>query len=125
MVEAGLNKSMVRQLAHDLEIPVWDKPAQPCLSSRIPYGTPVTAETLSKIEQAEDYLRGLGLIEVRARHHDRLCRVEVGEAEMDLAFAHRLEIVQNLKKIGYLWVSLDLAGLRSGSLNDQLGLRPL
>ena len=122
MVEAGLTKDAVRQIALKLDIPIWDKPAQPCLSSRIPYGTPVTVETLSKVERAEDYLRGLGLREVRARHHDKLCRVEVGEAEMELAFAHRQEIVENLKKVGYLWVSLDLSGLRSGSLNDQLKL---
>jgi len=77
-------------------------------------------ETLSKVERAEDYLRSLGLREVRARHHDRLCRIEVGENEMDLAFSHRTEIVEAVKKLGYLWVSMDLAGLRSGSLNDQL-----
>ena len=124
LVEAGLTKDAVRQIALKLDIPIWDKPAQPCLSSRIPYGIPVTVETLSKVERAEDYLRGLGLREVRARHHDKLCRVEVGEAEMELAFAHRQEIVENLKKVGYLWVSLDLAGLRSGSLNDQLKLSP-
>ena len=122
MVEAGLTKDAVRQIALKLDIPIWDKPAQPCLSSRIPYGIPVSVETLSKVERAEDYLKGLGLREVRARHHDKLCRVEVGEAEMELAFAHRKEIVENLKKVGYLWVSLDLAGLRSGSLNDQLKL---
>lgn len=121
LVEAGLDKEMVRKMALAFNIPVWDKPAQPCLSSRIPYGTPVTAETLSKIEQAEDYLKSLGLKEVRARHHDNHCRVEVGESEMDLAYAHRREIAANLKRIGYLWVSLDLSGLRSGSLNDQLG----
>ena len=125
LVEAGLDKAAVRDLAKKLDIPIWDKPAQPCLSSRIPYGTPVTKESLSQIEQAEDFLRGLGLREVRARHHDRLCRVEVGEAELDTAFQHRKEIVQNLKKIGYLWVSLDLSGLRSGSLNDQLKQIPV
>ena len=122
LVEAGLTKDDVRSIAKSLDIPIWDKPAQPCLSSRIPYGTPVTVETLSKIEQAEDYLRGLGLKEVRARHHDRLCRIETGENEMEFAFAHRKEIVSNIKKIGYLWVSLDMTGLRSGSLNDQLNL---
>ena len=120
LIEAGLDKAAVRELAKALDIPAWDKPAQPCLSSRIPYGIPVTLETLSKVERAEDYLRSLGLREVRARHHDRLCRVEVGEAELETAFRRRDEIVENLKKIGYLWVSLDLAGLRSGSLNDQL-----
>ena len=122
LVEAGLTKDDVRSIAKSLDIPIWDKPAQPCLSSRIPYGTPVTVETLSKIEQAEDYLRSLGLKEVRARHHDRLCRIETGENDMEFAFAHRKEIVSNIKKIGYLWVSLDMTGLRSGSLNDQLNL---
>ena len=122
MVEVGLTKADVRVIAKILDIPIWDKPAQPCLSSRIPYGTPVTVENLSKVEQAEDYLRGLGLKEVRARHHDRLCRIEVGEDEMDFAFERRKEIVSAIKKIGYLWVSIDMSGLRSGSLNDQLKL---
>ena len=122
LIEAGLTKSDVRAIAKELGIPVWDKPAQPCLSSRIPYGTPITLENLSKIERAEDYLKGLGLKEVRARHHDSLCRVEVSEDEIGLAFEHRKEITAALKKIGYLWVSLDLSGLRSGSLNDQLDL---
>ena len=121
LVEANLDKETVRRLARHLGIPIWDKPAQPCLSSRIPYGTPVTAETLTKIERAEEYLKSLGLREVRARHHDNHCRVEVGEAEMEFAFSHRREISENLKAIGYLWVSLDLSGLRSGSLNAQLG----
>ena len=121
LVEANLDKDTVRLIAKGLDMPVWDKPAQPCLSSRIPYGIPVTAETLSRIERAEDYLKSLGLREVRARHHENHCRVEVGESEMELAFSHRKEIAANLKKIGYLWVSLDLSGLRSGSLNDQLG----
>ena len=122
MVEVGLTKADVRAIAKILDIPIWDKPAQPCLSSRIPYGTPVTVENLSKVEQAEDYLRGLGLREVRARHHDRLCRIEIGENEMDFAFERRKEIVSAIKKIGYLWVSIDMSGLRSGSLNDQLKL---
>ena len=122
MVEAGLTKDDVRAIAKSLDIPIWDKPAQPCLSSRIPYGTPVTVDNLSKVERVEDYLRGLGLKEVRARHPDRLCRIEVSEKEMDFAFKHRQEIVIAVKKIGYLWVSLDMSGLRSGSLNDQLTL---
>ncbi|MDP7587716.1 MAG: ATP-dependent sacrificial sulfur transferase LarE [SAR202 cluster bacterium] len=123
MVEAGLTKADVRAIAKSLDIPIWDKPAQPCLSSRIPYGTPVTAENLAKIEQAEEFLRGLGLKEIRARHHDKLCRIEVGEDEIDFAFGHRKEIVAAVKKIGYLWVSMDMLGLRSGSLNDGLNLQ--
>ena len=122
LLEAGLDKAAVRAIAQRLSIPVWDKPAQPCLSSRVPYGTPVTIETLSKIERAEDFLHSLGLREVRARHHDKLCRVEASKADMELAFKRREEIVAGLKQIGYLWVSLDLSALRSGSLNDQLKL---
>ena len=120
LLEAGLDKAAVRAIAKRLNIPVWDKPAQPCLSSRVPYGTPVTIETLSKVERAEDFLRSLGMREFRARHHDKLCRVEACEADMEIAFRRREEIVAGLKKIGYLWVSLDLAGLRSGSLNEVL-----
>ncbi len=120
LLEAGLDKAAVRAIAKRLNIPVWDKPAQPCLSSRVPYGTPVTIETLSKVERAEDFLRDLGMREFRARHHDKLCRVEACEADMEIAFRRREEIVSGLKKIGYLWVSLDLAGLRSGSLNEVL-----
>ena len=118
LLEAGLDKAAVRAIAKRLDIPVWDKPAQPCLSSRVPYGIPVTVETLSKIERAEDFLRSLGMREFRARHHDKLCRVEACETDMEIAFRRRDEVVAGLKKIGYLWVSLDLAGLRSGSLND-------
>ena len=120
MVEAGMDKTQVRAAALWLGVPLWDKPAQPCLSSRIPYGTPVTVESLRRIEAAEDILRDLGLREVRARHHDKLCRIEVGADEMELAFAHRDDITRQLKALGYLWVSLDLSGLRSGSLNDVL-----
>ena len=120
MVEAEMDKAQVRAAARWLGVPLWDKPAQPCLSSRIPYGTPVTIESLHRIAAAEDILRDLGLREVRARHHDQLCRIEVGADEMELAFAHREEIAARLKALGYLWVSLDLSGLRSGSLNDVL-----
>ena len=123
LLEAGLDKAAVRAIARRLSIPVWDKPAQPCLSSRVPYGTPVTVETLSKIERAEDFLRGLGLREFRARHHDKLCRVEASEADMEIAFRQREEIVAGLKEIGYLWVSLDLTALRSGSLNEVLKIK--
>ena len=120
MVEAEMDKAQVRAAARWLGVPLWDKPAQPCLSSRIPYGTPVTVESLRRIEAAEDILRDLGLREVRARHHDKLCRIEVAADGMELAFTHRDEITARLKSLGYLWVSLDLNPLRSGSLNDVL-----
>ncbi len=120
MVEAQMDKAQVRAAAQWLGVPLWDKPAQPCLSSRIPYGTPVTLESLRRIEAAEDILRDLGLREVRARHHDNLCRIEIAAADMELAFARRDEIAARIKALGYLWVSLDLNPLRSGSLNDAL-----
>ena len=119
-----MDKAQVREAARWLGVPLWDKPAQPCLSSRIPYGTPVTVESLRRIEAAEDILRDLGLREVRARHHDKLCRIEVAADQMELAFAHRDEITTQLKSLGYLWVSLDLNPLRSGSLNDVLKTYP-
>ncbi len=120
MVEANMDKGQVRGAARWLGVPLWDKPAQPCLSSRIPYGTPVTVESLQRIEAAEEVLRELGLREVRARHHDKLCRVEASAGDMERAFAHRDEIASRLKALGYLWVSLDITPLRSGSLNDAL-----
>lgn len=124
MVEADMDKSQVRAAAQWLGVPLWDKPAQPCLSSRIPYGTPVTVESLRRIEAAEDILRDLGFREVRARHHDKLCRIEVSAADLELAFALRDTIAARIKTLGYLWVSLDLNPLRSGSLNDALNPSP-
>ncbi len=124
LVDAGFTKSDVRTLAHYLGISVWDKPAQPCLSSRVPYGIPVNVTTLKMIEKAEDFLKDLGLSQVRARHHDRICRIEVVPEEMEIIIVHREKITEHLKSLGYLWVSLDLAGLRSGSLNAQIGRDP-
>ena len=121
LVDAGFTKADVRALANYLGISVWDKPAQPCLSSRVPYGIPVNVTTLKMIERAEDFLKDLGLNQVRARHHDRVCRIEVVPEEMEIIIVNREKITEYLKSLGYLWVSLDLAGLRSGSLNAQIG----
>ena len=121
LVDAGFTKADVRALANYLGISVWDKPAQPCLSSRVPYGIPVNVTTLKMIERAEDFLKDLGLNQVRARHHDRVCRIEVVPEEMEIIIVNREKITEHLKSLGYLWVSLDLAGLRSGSLNAQIG----
>ena len=121
LVAAGFTKADVRALANYLGISGWDKPAQPCLSSRVPYGIPVNVTTLKMIERAEDFLKDLGLNQVRARHHDRVCRIEVVPEEMEIIIVNREKITEYLKSLGYLWVSLDLAGLRSGSLNAQIG----
>jgi len=123
LLEAGLTKQEIRTLSHQLGLETWDKPASPCLASRIPYGTPVTLETISKISKGEDYLRGLGLRQIRLRHHGNIARIEIASSEMDLLLKPdiRTEIVHNLKEIGYLYITLDLAGYRSGSLNDAIG----
>ncbi len=121
LVEAGLTKDDIRALSRERGLPTWDKPAMACLSSRIPYGTPVTIEALSRIEEAEAYLRSLGLRQLRVRHHNDVARVETDEAGLELLIAHRAEVVARLKSLGYLYVTLDLAGYRSGSLNAAVG----
>lgn len=126
--EAGLGKAAIRELARHLGLSVWDKPAEACYSSRIPFGTPVTAEALAKIGRAERALRRLGLRHVRVRHHEQVARIEVDPAE----FARLLEpelreqVVAAVREAGYLYVTLDLQGYRAGSLNAALlrGNRP-
>lgn len=122
LVEAGLTKAEIRALSRERGLPTWDKPAQACLSSRVPYGTPVTVEALERIAQAEEFLRELGLRQLRVRHHDTIARIEV-EA-VDLSFLTRNDIrkqvAERFRAIGYAYVTLDLEGFRSGSLNEVL-----
>jgi len=120
LVEAGLSKAEVRELARTLGMDVWDKPASACLSSRIPYGTPVTRERLAQIGALEDALKDLGLRQVRVRHHGELARIEVARSELERAFSQRDDIVAAGKRVGYTFVTLDLAGYRTGSLNELL-----
>jgi len=117
LVEAGLGKERVRALARHLGLPNHDKPATPCLASRIPHGVSVDAGVLGRVERAEVVLRGLGFELFRVRHHGDVARVELPEAEMDRALARRKQIVGGLREAGYRWVTLDLAGFRSGGLN--------
>jgi len=118
--EAGLDKPAIRKVARSLGLTVWDRPASPCLASRFPYGEVLTVEKLAMVEQAEAALRGLGFHELRVRHHGTVARIEVPPHDM----AHLLEVasqvVQALRAVGYAYVSLDLSGLRSGSLNEVL-----
>lgn len=120
LVEADLTKDDIRALSRERGLPTWDKPAMPCLSSRIPYGTPVTVEALGRIEEAEACLRSLGLRHLRVRHHGDMARIETDEAGLELLIARRAEVVERLKALGYLYVTLDLAGYRTGSLNAAL-----
>lgn len=122
--ELGLTKAEIRELSAELGLPTADKPQLACLSSRIPYGEPVTPEKLYMIEQAEDYLRHLGLVEVRVRHHQltlgALARLELGQAELAAVFAagHASRIATHLRSLGYAHVTLDLLGYRRGSANE-------
>jgi pyridinium-3,5-biscarboxylic acid mononucleotide sulfurtransferase len=118
---AGLGKAEVRELAKHLGLPSWDKPALACLSSRFPYGQKITPEKLSQVARAEEFLRKAGFRQVRVRHHGEIARLEVAPAEMERAFALREEISAELKDAGFLYVTLDLAGYKSGSLNAALG----
>ncbi len=123
LVEAELTKDDVRELSRLRGLPTWDKPAQACLSSRIPYGTMVTVEALTRIARAESYLRGLGFKQLRVRHHDTIARIEVGAEEFPRLASDdvRPGVVEHFKSLGYLYVTLDLAGYQMGSLNAVLG----
>lgn len=118
--EAGLTKAEVREWARELGLANWDKPANACLSSRVPFGMEVTPRKLAQIEAAETALRSLGFRQCRVRHHGQVARVEIESDQMDLAFARRIEMANVLKAAGFLYVSLDLEGFRSGSLNAAL-----
>ncbi len=120
MVAADMDKASVRAVAHHRGLTVWDRPAMPCLSSRLPYGTAVTVDLLSRVDRAEAALRNLGFSDLRVRHHDETARVEVPPAELTLAAGRAAEIVELLEAVGYRYVTLDLAGLRSGNLNAAL-----
>lgn len=122
LVEAELTKEDIRTLSKDMGLEVWDKPAQACLSSRIPYGTTVTVEALTRIAKAEHFLRSKGFKQIRVRHHDSIARIEVNPSELSdfISEPLRSEINGEFKKIGYSYVTLDMEGFRSGSLNEIL-----
>ena len=120
LVELGISKEAIRQASRELGLPTADKPSSPCLASRVPYGTPVTLRALAEVELAEAALRNLGFRELRVRHHHPVAVVSVPVLSMESVLAQREAIVEAVKAAGYRYVTLDLAGLRSGALNELL-----
>jgi uncharacterized protein len=120
LLQAGLTKADIRRLSRDRGLPTWDQPARACLASRFPYGTPVSSAGLAQVEQAEAFLDELGCGQRRVRHHGPVARLELEPADWPLVMEHRERIVTRLRELGYAYVTLDLAGFRSGSLNEVL-----
>jgi len=122
LVELGWGKAAIRETLKALDLPVWDKPSSPCLSSRVPYGEPITREKLEQIGRAEAALRDLGFRELRVRHHGSTARIELPKAEIPRVLSAGVadEIVARVRSAGFAFVALDLEGLRSGSLNRLL-----
>jgi uncharacterized protein len=118
LVEAQFTKQDIRALARELGLPNWDKPAAACLSSRIPYGTPITIQLLSQVEQAEMLLHSLGIRQVRVRHHGDIARLEVDPVSFETLLAHREHIVKIFHNLGFTFIALDLDGYKTGNLNQ-------
>ncbi|OGW55690.1 MAG: TIGR00268 family protein [Nitrospirae bacterium RBG_13_43_8] len=122
LTEAGLSKKEIRELSRQLNLSTWDRPSSPCLATRFPYGQRITKGAIERVGKAEDFLRGLGFHEVRVRVHDEIARIEVDEGEIGslLTSERRSLISEELKSLGYRFVSLDLDGYRTGSMNRML-----
>lgn len=125
LIEASITKADVRALARDLGLPVWDKPAMACLSSRVPTGTPITPALLQQIEAAEDVLAALGFRQFRVRHHGDLARIELPAAELPRAVEQAAQIVADIRRAGYRFVALDLAGFRPEDAAPANGPSPI
>ncbi|HMD96287.1 MAG TPA: ATP-dependent sacrificial sulfur transferase LarE [Terriglobia bacterium] len=122
LLDAGLTKVEIRELARGAQLPVWDRPASACLSSRIAYGIPVTPERLAVVEKGEEAVRALGFRHFRVRHHDKLVRLEIAPAELPRALTPEMaqKLVEIFKPLGFAFVTLDLEGYRQGSFNSAL-----
>ncbi len=122
LLDAGLTKADIRELSRQVELPVWDRPASACLSSRIAYGVEVTPERLAVVEKGEEALRALGFRQFRVRHHDKLVRLEIAPDELPRALSPEMasKFVEIFKPLGFNFVTLDLEGYRTGSLNTHL-----
>ena len=124
LIDAEFWKAEIRELSREFELPTWEKPSFACLSSRFQYGDAITAEKLRQVDAAEAFLRSLGFRQFRVRHHDRLARLEISREEIGRLWENGIQeaIVNRIRELGYLYVTVDLQGFRSGSANDALGL---
>jgi uncharacterized protein len=120
LLELGITKADVREIAKGFGLSVHEKPAMACLASRIPYGERITEEKLNRIEKSENFLRDLGLSQLRVRHHDSTARIEVPQEEMHTILENRAQVVEELKNLGFAYVTLDMQGYRSGSMDEVL-----
>lgn len=118
--QVSLTKAGIRALSEKLGLPTWDKPSYACLASRIPYGETITAEKLRMVEQAEEYLRGRGFLQLRVRLHGNMARIELLPADFEKLLAIRCEVTEAFRTCGFTYVSLDLTGYRTGSMNETL-----
>lgn len=125
LVEAGLSKAEIRELSRLAGLPFWDRPAAACLSSRIPYGTPVTVETIKTVEAGEEAVKALGFRQFRVRYHGELVRLEINREELPRALTMEMagKLTAIFKPLGFHYVTLDLEGYRQGALNEALGIR--
>jgi uncharacterized protein len=126
LIEAGLNKSAIRELSRHLGLSTWDRPSSPCLATRFPYGHRLTKKALKKVEKAEGFLRSLGFIQIRVRDHGDMARIEVSEDKIHLLLRpeKRKRVSEKLKSLGYEFITIDLEGYRPGSLNRMLNFDP-
>jgi len=120
--ETLLTKDDIRLLSKEMNLPTWDKPSNSCLATRIPYGDEITLEKLKRIEEAEDFIHNLGIEQVRVRYYNKLAKIEVGEKDLLLLMKEdlRKKIITKLKRLGFIYIALDLQGYRSGSMNEEL-----
>ena len=120
LAESCLTKSEIRSIAHNRGLKNWDRPPAPCLASRIPYGMTITGQIVKQIDRGEDLIKGFGIKQVRLRHHNDIARIEVGQDDITLLLQNSNVLVDGLKKLGYRYITVDIEGFRSGSLDELL-----
>lgn len=118
LLEAKITKEEIRRFSKELKLHTWDKPSKACLASRFPFNSPITKDGLDRIDKAEEFMRRLGFKQVRVRLHDRIARIEVPEKDLSLGMKFKGSIISKMKKLGFIYVALDLEGYRTGSMHE-------